>query len=307
MKKPTLFPVPRALTIELEKLGAPAVLRYDIARIAWRLYKVRTHEGQPLSIKLDVLDTRAFARIEKVLLNNGILKALPGVSEQAAYGLIGGNLSDHNAVICSIDPFCYLSHLSAMEFHGLTDRMPEQIYVSTPATTDWTAFAAERMAKDLGEDWGDYRASGLPRLGRTTVSKLGKRPVHRYASIHQGAFRSIKDSPVRVATLGRTFLDMLREPGLCGGIAHVLQVFKEHAAASKRLIFDELDQHGTKIDKVRAGFILEDICQLRDPRIDAWVEFAARGGSRKLDASADYEPKFSERWMLSINAATGIE
>ena len=306
-KKQTQFPVPRALVVELEKLGVPAVLRYDIARIAWRLYKDRTYEGRPLAIKLDVLDIRAFARIEKTLQNNGILKTLAGVSEQAAYGLIGGNLSDHNAVICSIDPFCYLSHLSAMEFHGLTDRMPEQIYVSTPASKEWMAFAVERMAKDLGEDWGAYRATGLPRLGRTAVSKLGKRLVHRYASIHQGAFRSIKDSPVRVATLGRTFLDMLREPSLCGGIVHVIQVFKEHAAVSKRLIFDEMDQHGTKIDKVRAGFILEEICQIRDPRIDAWVEFAARGGSRKLDASADYEPKFSERWMLSINTVTGME
>lgn len=307
IKKVTNFPVPRALAIELGKLGTPVVLRYDIARLAWHLYKARSYEGQPLAIKLDVLDTRAFSRIEKTLKNNGILKALPGVSDQAAYGLIGGNLNDHNAVICSIDPFCYLSHLSAMEFHGLTDRLPEQIYVSTPAGSDWKTFAGERMEKDLGEDLSAYTGSGLPQLGRTTVTKVGKRPLHRYASLHHGAFRTFKDSPVRVATLGRTFLDMLREPGLCGGIAHVLQVFKAYAAVNKRLIFDELDQHGSKIDKVRAGFILEEVCNQRDPRIEAWLEFAARGGSRKLDASADYDPNFSERWMLSINTETGIE
>ncbi len=307
VKKLLNFPISRALAIELGKLGTPVVLRYDIARITWNLYKMRTYEGQPLAIKLDALDKRAFSRIEKTLQNNGILKTLPGVSEQAAHGLIGGNLNDHNAVICSIDPFCYLSHLSAMEFHGLTDRLPEQIYVSTPAGTEWKTFAGERMEKDLGDDWDIYSDSGLPQLERTTVTKLGKRPLHRYASIHHGAFRILKDSPVRVATLGRTFLDMLREPGLCGGLAHVLQVFKEHAAINKRLIFDELDQHGLKIDKVRAGFILEEICNLRDPRIEAWVDFAARGGSRKLDATADYEPKFSERWMLSINTETDIE
>lgn len=307
IKNPTSFPMPRALAIELGKLGTPIVLRYDIARIAWHLYKTKIYEGRPLAIKLNILDTRALSRIEKTLQNNGILKALPGVSEQAAYGLIGGNLNDHNAVICSIDPFCYLSHLSAMEFHGLTDRLPEQIYVSTPASTEWMASAGERMKKDFGEDWEDYRNSSLPRLGRTTITKLNKRPLHRHASIHHGAFRTFKESPVRVATLGRTFLDMLHEPGLCGGITHVLQVFKEHATANKRLIFDELDQHGSKIDKVRAGFILEDICGLQDPRIEAWVEFAARGGSRKLDASADYEPTFSERWMLSINTPTATE
>lgn len=307
VKKSSNVPISRALAIELGKLGTPVVLRYDIARITWNLYKIRTYEGQPLAIKLNALDKRAFSRIEKVLQNNGILKTLPGVSEQAVHGLIGGNLNDHNAVICSIDPFCYLSHLSAMEFHGLTDRLPEQIYVSTPAGTEWKTFAGERMEKDLGEDWDAYSGSGLPQLERTTVTKLGKRPLHRYASIHHGAFRTFKDSPVRVATLGRTFLDMLREPGLCGGLAHVLQVFKEHAAINKRLIFDELDQHGSKIDKVRAGFILEELCKLQDQRIEAWVEFSARGGSRKLDATADYEPKFSERWMLSINTVTGAE
>ena len=127
VKKTPSFPVTGALVVELGKMGSPVVLRYDIARIAWHLYKSRVYEGKPLAIKLDELDTRAFFRIEMKMKSNGILRSLPGVSEQAAYGLIGGNLNDHNAVICSIDPFCYLSHLSAMEFHGLTDRLPEQI------------------------------------------------------------------------------------------------------------------------------------------------------------------------------------
>lgn len=300
---PTKLPVARALASELGSLGAPIVLRYDIARIAWRLYRAGDYEGKMLGIKRDVLDTRAFSRIENGLLDSGVLKPLPGVPERSAFELIGGNTTDRNVIVCSIDPFCYLSHLSAMEFHGLTDRMPEQVYVSTPAGKEWTVFAEERMTRDLGDDRAAFGESGLPQLRRTAITKIGQRPVHRYASIHRGAFRIIKGSPVRVATIGRTFLDMLREPGLCGGIAHVLQVFKEHAAASRRLIFDELDQHGGSIDKVRAGFILEEFCRIRDPRIDAWVAFAARGGSRKLDPSADYEPRFSERWMLSINSA----
>ena len=84
VKKSANFPVPRALAIELGKIGSPVVLRYDIARIAWHLYKSRVYDEQPLAIKLNKLDTRAFSRIEKTLLNNGILKSLPGVSEQAA-------------------------------------------------------------------------------------------------------------------------------------------------------------------------------------------------------------------------------
>jgi predicted transcriptional regulator of viral defense system len=191
-----------------------------------------------------------------------------------------------------------------MEFHGLTDRLPEQIYVSAPAGKAWTAFAEERMLRDLGDDREPYRASGLPPLRRISVAKLGQRPVHRHTSAHLGAYRVIKDSPVRVATLGRTFLDLLREPGLCGGIAHALDVFTQKAAPNLRLILDEIDQHGADIDKVRAGFILEELCRLHDPRIDAWVARAARGGSRRLDPAADYAPQFSERWALSINTTT---
>jgi len=69
------------------------------------------------------------------------------------------------------------------------------------------------------------------------------------------------------------------------------------------LIIDEVSQHGSKIERVRAGYILEDICKLNSDRIDGWVECAQRGGSRKLDPEGDYVPKFSEKWCLSLNVS----
>lgn len=300
-------PVVQALAAELEKLRAPVLLRYDLARLSWALYRAGTHSGQPLNIRRDRLDMRAFRRLENAVLNSGLLKQAPGFPELSVYATFGANLNDHQAVLCAVDPFCYLSHLSAMEFHGLTDRMPEQLYATSPAGKQWTASAADRMQKDLGGDFDAYRESALPLLQRLSFDRLGQRRVHRYSSLHGGAYRTIKDSPVRVASLGRTFLDMLREPDLCGGIMHVLQVFREHAPKHRRLIFDELDQHGGPIDKVRTGYILETLCGLQDARIDGWVQFAVRGGSRKLDPAAEYAPRFSERWCLSINVAIGEE
>jgi len=294
-------PVSRALALELEKLAAPVVLRYDVARLAWGLYKSQSYGGQRLDVRREALDTRALARLEKILMGDAVLKPVAGLPARSVYGVFGANLNDQRALCCSVDPFCYVSHLSAMEYHGLTDRLPEQIYLSTPQGTQWTSFAAQRMSKDLGDDMAAYKLAGLPLLRRVAFSKIGGRTVHRYASSHQGAYRSIKDSPVRVATIGRTFLDMIREPSLCGGIAHVIEVFQEHAASNRRLIFDEFDQQGAAIDKVRAGYMFEELCKIRDPRIDAWVQYAARGGSRKLDASTEYAPRFSERWCLSLN------
>lgn len=295
--------ITRALALGLEKLGRSVFLRYDVARIAWKLYRTPQYENQVLAVRRATLDSRTFARIEAELLDSGIINQVTGAPAGSVYSLLGSSTSDRNEVACSIDPFCYVSHLSAMEFHGITDRIPEQLYLSTPPGTKWTAFAIDKMSKDLEADLNEFQDAGLPQLRRVNISKINHRPIHRHASVHLGAYRSIKNSQIRVSTLGRTFLEMLQMPELCGGLNHVLDVFQEHAAPNKRLIFDEIDQHGTAIDKVRAGFILEDLCHLNDERIDAWTKFAARGGSRKLDPSAEYSSKFSDRWCLSLNTS----
>jgi len=104
-----------------------------------------------------------------------------------------------------------------------------------------------------------------------------------------------------VATLGRVFLDMLREPKLCGDIQHVLDIYQKDARRYLKLIVDEIDRHGQPIDKVRAGFVITEVCRLTSPAVDGWEKFAQRGGSRKLDAENEYAPIYSERWQLSIN------
>ena len=81
----------------------------------------------------------------------------------------------------------------------------------------------------------------------------------------------------------------------------MLDVYEESAGSHLGAIIAELTNHGTKIDRVRAGYILEEICHISDDRISAWVGDAARGGSRKLDPQAEYSSNFSERWSLSIN------
>ena len=88
---------------------------------------------------------------------------------------------------------------------------------------------------------------------------------------------------------------------LTGGIYHVLDLFAEHAPRYLRLIVDEIDRHGTNIDKVRAGYVLAERLNLTHPAFEVWRTFAQRGGSRKLYAPAGYSPRFSETWCLSIN------
>jgi len=188
-----------------------------------------------------------------------------------------------------------------MAHHGLTERIPSALFVSSPDAKAWKQFAVERMEKDLKQDYAIYQSNGLPILLRLKMDKIGRRDVHRFASSHLGAYVIVKGKTLRVSSLGRTFLDMLRNPELCGGMRHVMEVFEEQGTQYLPLIVKEIDLHGAKIDKVRAGYILEERMKLKDVTVESWAAFAQRGGSRKLDASAEYMPTWSDKWCLSLN------
>ena len=202
---------------------------------------------------------------------------------------------------CLVDPFAYVSHLSAIEHYGLTDRFPAVLYLSTPPNAEWRALATNRMQSDLGDAFEPYLNSGFPQLRNIGITKIDRTTVHILRRTNRGAFKTISENTLRVATVGRTFLDMLREPHLCGGIQHVIDIYRDSAKDYLRLIVDEFDAHGSAIDKVRAGYLLTEICHLESEAFRSWEAFAQRGGSRKLDAEADYSEAFSEKWKLSIN------
>ncbi len=235
------------------------------------------------------------------LLALRLLTRLPLTAGPQGYVLFGHSNATPQELACSLDPFAYVSHLSAMEYHGLTDRFPKVVFMSTPPASTWRQQARNRMRKDLGDKLEDYLDSGLPKLARPNLTKIGKTTLQFHERSQLGAFRHVSDSPLRVATIGRVFLDMIREPQLCGGIQHVIDVFTQEAKRHLRSILEEVNRNGKSIDKVRAGFLLSVICKLNDPLIDDWSKYAQRGGSRKLDPEGEYSPHYSQRWKLSLN------
>ena len=84
-------------------------------------------------------------------------------------------------------------------------------------------------------------------------------------------------------------------------MSHVLDVYDEHAATWLSEIVDSIDLAGSKIVKCRAGYILEERLGLEHKKINSWKKFAQRGGSRKLDPTKKFAPRFSESWMISLN------
>lgn len=305
MTKPgTSARIPLANAVELvlrKEVRTPVITDYELARIVYRVITAGTVEGRELRLSRRTATRADFLSVRHSLINRGALIEDRGMPT-AVLNTGAQARSDPETIFCAIDPFCYVSHLSAMVYHGLSNRIPKLLFFVSAAQAQWRELALARMERDLGDEFAGYRASNLPVLVRHKVEKVQGLTLNvTHTKDFGGGFRIAQDGLLRVSTLGRTYLDMLRRPDLCGGMAHVIELFEQNAKEHLSLIIGEVDKHGAPIDRVRAGYILEERCDVRDTRIDAWITSAQRGGSRRLDPEKEYRPIFSERWMISIN------
>ncbi|MDO9489619.1 MAG: hypothetical protein Q7J32_14680 [Sphingomonadaceae bacterium] len=202
--------------------------------------------------------------------------------------------------ICIVDPFAYVSHLSAMQLYGLTNRAPTELHLTTPAPPIWAQMRNERIVQDLGSDAGLIDA---PPLNRASMSgdTVRRRPVRLHTTVHPAHPAPIAGSFARVAPIGCVFADMLAAPEQCGGIRHALEIWESEAADWLDEIVEAVDVHPTKLAKVRAGYVFTERLGIENERIRAWQAFAQRGGSQKLDPEAPYVPRWSDVWMISLN------
>lgn len=297
-----------ALPLAIATLNRPAFSRYELALIVWKLYESKSlNDAKIIGLSRATPDRRAFIAAEDSLVQSNLIKNI-GKEKSPFYVWSGATGSNKLELACCFDPFSAISHLSAMEWHGLTNRISETVFVTTPSATQWSSLAHEQMVKDLGSQLYRFReVERLPSLTRVTIEKLGRRPLSRHET--KSKFSVVKGGEfIRVTSIGRTYLDMLREPQLCGGLPHVFECIRDGGKRHLRLILNEFENHGTAIDKVRMGFLLETLCSIKNQDLDRWAgSFASRGGSRKLDPQMPYEPKFSSKWCLSINSPLEVD
>jgi predicted transcriptional regulator of viral defense system len=302
MAKENSISLPNATSLALAHLKISTITAYQVGKVIFTLFLDGEVDGRPLAVRKPLPERRHYLEVLNFLLSHGVLHPARGLSSSSVYSLIGAPDPEAHELLCIVDPYAYLSHLSAMAIHGLTDRMPHTIFGTSPAPSQWRALALERMHQDLGTHFQSYLDVGFPQLTRVKFDRILGQPVHWMHSQHAGAFKKLEPRGIRVSTLGRTFLDMLREPNLCGGIHHVLDVYRAHARTYLALIIGEVEQHGSAIDKVRAGYVLEEVCSLQAREIEGWVREARRGGSRRLVAQNPYSSTYSAKWCLSLNA-----
>lgn len=296
----------------LVERGLPVVVEYELFSILRSLHFKGDYKGRKLRLAHSAPTRDRYRNVVSKLLSERYLRPDPDFYPSEEWGrydrgynyarvfrisdVPDGSAEDITAIL---DPFCYISHMSAMQRYSLTNRIPEALILSTPR--NWGVARDEKIHADYGDSLspGEYIA---PLSQLTWPDMIRRRKVVLNKTVRKPNIKNIRGSIARIAAVGETFVQALDRPELCGGMEHTIEVWENHANTYLDEIIVAVDQAKESIIKVRAGYLLNERLGIHDHRILAWAAFAQRGGSRKLDASAPYVPTFSEKWMISLNA-----
>ena len=278
----------------LEEHGKPVITSFEFFRFVRRMY--RESSDKKLYLRRDIPTLHAYNRLRIMLQKTNVIGLDGDYGRRGVIRVLAVPDLPAEDIICLVDPTCYVSHLSAMQRWGLTDRKPDALMMTRPDRKTISAQLRVCRADSLDED----EKKRFLRIIRHPDRVRG-RSVHIYESKAFSASIKTRGSDVRVSTIGQTFLDMLQEPGLCGGMAHILDVWEEHAETYLDEVVTAVDTAASKLVKSRAGYILEERLGLQHPGIERWKAFGQRGSSRKLDPAKPFAPTFSEAWMISLN------
>ena len=305
------------LADRLRELNQAVITPYGFFQLIQEMYR----EGEIRSLRRDTVpNERSYYRYFRKLAKLDMIDSDPDYgSHLVRVRIVSSQPAEE--IVCIVDPLCHLSHLSAMQRWGLTDRSPSVTIFTRPDKE-----TARRRLMEMMENHSAAETSGISdaalqsAVGPVTAhhypmppERFRLRVVHHPRRVRQravqvtesrtpGDYVEMPDRPLRLATIGQTFLDMLQRPELCGGMSHVLEVCDEHAERWCDEFIAAVNACSKKVVRCRAGYILEERLGIRHKAIDRWKSTAPqRGGSCKLDPSRDYAPTFSEAWKLSLN------
>lgn len=278
----------------LEEADKPVLTPFELFRLIWQMY--RDSAGEKLYLRSETPTPEDYSRLRLGLKHASVIGADRDYGARIIRVLTVSDLSAES-IVCMVDPTCYVSHLSAMQRWGLTDRSPDALILTRPDRKSAQAYLRDYMDKILGE--GEDNPFPLKIIKHP--ARVRRRKVHVYETTTAGDYVVNRSDNVRISTIGQTFLDTLQKPDLCGGMSHVLDVWEEHAAIHLEDIIAAVDTATSNLVKSRAGYILDERLAFRHEGIERWKTFGQRGSSRKLDPSKEFASTFSETWMISLN------
>ena len=297
MKKQSLNLKDALKFILIEEHDKPVVSFQELVFYTYKLYRDKEFNGFLIrKISRDEPERRIIENNIDELISQGVITQHLGLP---IYFITSHKKPTAQQYVCTINPLCYISYLSAMEWHGITDRIPNTIHLTTCSNYKYKELISSGIKitfpkiKDMSL-LSPQRIITLPNFD------------NKFFEFHQSRdFQLPKEQfntgGVRVSSLGDTFVDMLKKPELCGGFSHVVDIFKEYGDQYLPVIVKAVNKNGNAMDKARAGYILEEICHLEHRIINTWKKDVKRGGSRKLIPSNEYSSIYSETWCISIN------
>lgn len=282
----------------VEQEGRPVLQFFEFFILVERLHAER--EARGLKRLSEEADTSSASRFRRALVKRDVIapdRDYTGV----ALRVLDVRDASAEGIATLLDPTCYVSHLSAMQRWGFTDRTPRALHLTRPDRTEARKRLHALHAKFFASHQPPSLYAGYMPVLVTHPKEVRRRPVSVLETKQSGANLVSRSDGVRVATVAQTFLDTLLRPDLCGGMGHVLDVWAEHVPAHLEDVVQVVDAAPTAIAKIRAGYILEERLGLSQPTVASWRRLAQRGSSRVLDPGRPFAPTFSETWMLSLN------
>lgn len=203
--------------------------------------------------------------------------------------------------ICAVYPYGYVSKINAMAWYGITDRIPKVIRYTACTLSEWKAKSLADL--DVGPAVPFNRDVFIPKYPKNTDA-FGEQLIVSVEKTYV-APSEIRNSPLRVSPIGKTFIDMLRTPDECGGIDHVLDVYIDSSEKYLPAILKELkNERSRKIDIARTGFVLQKVVGIQHPQLNEWQQESqkTRGSSKVLVSGEPFSAIYDEDWSLSLNA-----
>lgn len=277
--------------------------------------------------KITVFNNKKFYRLCDYLINEKILMGFNHSSRGYAYFIKRSKNPSSEMAISALYPLGFLSHLTAMNLYGIGTTKSTGIYITCPNRVDWKNLCLKKIKNrfkllnvNVMPSAKDYTSfNNLILSNQAILDPYPHQSVLEEAGSTKPLIivnrKNIVESEwwnhSHIQNIVDLYIDMLRSPHYCGGISHVLFVYKEQLLKDKELLFaiiDSLNNSGTIIDRARFGYIFDKILNINSSIILKWKEEQKdkRGSSRKLFSNFDFNSFYDEDWNISINNQTII-